>query len=194
MNPETQTRSWSYKMHDSINVPVVGSLAALCIGGIFSLIDTLLVTKIFLAYIVLDTVWIIIFPASIPNTARFIIFHHLLTFCILLHPLRYPEHSMETCRDGIVELNTFFLILRRQLRRGSFFNLFSNLCYNATLGIRFLWQPYLIYHFYIITNVREGYPYSEFLCVLGSQVLLCIFNICLILRRTKKTPEKNKRI
>ena len=148
-----------------------------------------MVTKIFVIYIILDTIWILIFPDSIPSMASFIVLHHVLTFCILLHPLRYPEHSIETCRDGIVELNTFFLILRRQLRRGSFANILCNSCYNLTLGIRYVWQPYLIYHFFIITNIREGYPFSEFFCVMVSQIALCTFNVCLIL-----LPKKSKTI
>ena len=79
-------------------------------AGLLNLVNSSVVTKIFAIYIVLDTTWIITFPESIPRMANFIVLHHILTFCILLHPLRYPEHSMETCRDGIVELNTFFLI------------------------------------------------------------------------------------
>ena len=157
-------RPWSYKVHDYINVPIVGILASLCVAGLIDLVNTYVVTKIFVIYIILDTIWILIFPDSIPSMASFIVLHHVLTFCILLHPLRYPEHSIETCRDGIVELNTFFLILRRQLRRGSFANILCNSCYNLTLGIRYVWQPYLIYHFFIITNIREGYPFSEFFC------------------------------
>ena len=51
---------------------------------------------------------------AVPRFAWAIVLHHTLTFLILLHPLRYEEHSLETCRDGIVELNTFFLIARRQ--------------------------------------------------------------------------------
>ena len=189
MKSGVRIRPWSYKVHDFINVPLVGILASLCVAGILNLVNTSIVTKIFVVYIILDTIWIVIFPESIPSLANFIILHHILTFCILLHPLRYPEHSIETCRDGIVELNTFFLILRRQLRRGSFANLLCNLCYNLTLSIRFVWQPYLIYHFFIITNVREGYPLSEFFCVMVSQVALCTFNVCLIL-----LPKKSRAI
>ena len=182
-------RPCTYKVHDYINVPIVGILASLCVAGLLDLVNTYVVTKIFVIYIILDTIWILIFPDSIPSMASFIVLHHVLTFCILLHPLRYPEHSIETCRDGIVELNTFFLILRRQLRRGSFANILCNSCYNLTLGIRYVWQPYLIYHFFIITNIREGYPFSEFFCVMVSQIALCTFNVCLIL-----LPKKSKTI
>jgi hypothetical protein len=39
---------------------------------------------------------------AVPRFAWAIVLHHTLTFLILLHPLRHEEHSMETCRDGIV--------------------------------------------------------------------------------------------
>jgi hypothetical protein len=55
------------------------------------------------------------------------------------------EYHIETCRNGIVELNTFFLIVRRQLTRGSLLNRLCDVLYHLTLSIRFLWQPYLIW-------------------------------------------------
>ena len=190
MESGVQVRSWSYKIHDFINIPIVGILASLCVAGLLNLVNSSVVTKIFAIYIVLDTTWIITFPESIPRMANFIVLHHILTFCILLHPLRYPEHSMETCRDGIVELNTFFPNSEEAIKEGRFL-IFSAIRYNLTLGIRYLWQPYLIYHFFIITNVREGYPFSEFLCVMFSQVALCIFNVCLILLPKRSRSRSN---
>ena len=58
---------------------------------------------------------------------------------ILYHPLQHPEYHIETCRNGIVELNTFFLIVRRQVTRGSLLNRLCDVAYNLTLSIRFLW-------------------------------------------------------
>ena len=40
--------------------------------------------------------------------------HHVVTFLLLLFPLRHPAFANFTCWDGITELNTFFLIARRQ--------------------------------------------------------------------------------
>jgi hypothetical protein len=35
----------------------------MCVGGLLGLFDTVLVTKIFVGYIVLDTLWIMILPS-----------------------------------------------------------------------------------------------------------------------------------
>ena len=175
-------RTLSFRLHDTLNIPLVGSLALLCILGLFGRFDCTFITKIFTYYIVLDSIWIVLSPSAVPNFPWIILLHHLLTFLILLHPLRYPEHSIETCRDGIVEVNTFFLIVRRQFRRGSFLNVFFGFCYKLTLSIRFIWQPYLIYHFHVIVNVREGYTWSEYFIVFCTQILLCTFNILLVFK------------
>ena len=106
-------RSLSYRLHDALNVPLVGALSSMCIAGLIGAMDAHLVTKIFITYIAIDTTWIAFSPSAVPRYAWAIVIHHVLTFMILLHPLRFPEHAIETCRDGIVELNTFFLIARR---------------------------------------------------------------------------------
>ena len=175
-------RTLSYRLHDALNIPLVGSLAFFCLLGLCGQFDSKVLTKLFIYYIVLDSVWIAFSPDAVPKFSSVILLHHVLTFFILLHPLRYSEHSIETCRDGIVELNTFFLIARRQARRGSLLNMLLSFCYKITLSIRFIWQPYLIYHFHVILNVREGYRLSEYIMVLSTQICLCIFNILLACR------------
>ena len=156
-------RSLSYRLHDALNVPLVGGLAIMCILGLLGLMDAHLITKIFISYIAVDTIWIVLSPSAVPRFAWAIVLHHVLTFLILLHPLRFPEHAIETCRDGIVELNTFFLIARRQLTRGSLLNRACDLMYHLTLSIRFLWQPYLIYHRCIATLARplRNHPFTH---------------------------------
>ena len=193
-------RSLSYRLHDALNVPLVGGLSVMCILGLLGLMDAHLITKIFITYITIDALWIVISPSAVPKHAWAIVLHHVLTFAILLHPLRYPEHAIETCRDGIVELNTFFLITRRNLTRGSLLNRLCDVAYHLTLSIRFFWQPYLIYHFRIITHMDStdrpgGYPFAEHYMVMISQVLLCVFNIMIVLPgllAKKKKPEEKK--
>jgi hypothetical protein len=181
-NSSVSQRTLSYRLHDALNIPLVGSLAFFCLLGLGGQFNAVLLTNLFIYYIVLDSLWIALSPSAVPKFSSVILVHHLFTFLILLHPLRYPEHSIETCRDGIVELNTFFLIARRQARRGSLLNVLFSFCYKITLSIRFIWQPYLIYHFHVILNVREGYPLSEYMMVLATQICLCIFNILLACR------------
>ncbi|EEH59834.1 uncharacterized protein MICPUCDRAFT_64675 [Micromonas pusilla CCMP1545] len=186
-------RSLSYRLHDALNVPLVGALSSMCIAGLIGAMDAHLVTKIFITYIAIDTTWIAFSPSAVPRYAWAIVIHHVLTFMILLHPLRFPEHAIETCRDGIVELNTFFLIARRQLTRGSALNRLCDLCYHLTLSIRFFWQPYLIYHFRYITHMDQGYTVREHYMVMISQVMLCVFNILIVLPGFMGNMKKNRK-
>jgi|TARA_B100001540_G_C15594139_1_gene545456 hypothetical protein len=195
--PPEKTRSLSYRLHDALNVPLVGGLSVMCILGLLGLMDAHLITKIFITYIVVDTVWIVVSPSAVPKHAGALVLHHVLTFAILLHPLRFPEHAIETCRDGIVELNTFFLITRRNLVRGSALNRLCDLGYHLTLSIRFFWQPYLIYHFRIITHMDStdrpgGYTAREHYMVMISQVLLCVFNVLIVAMPKGKSGKKKK--
>ena len=40
--------------------------------------------------------------------------HHVITFALCLAPLFRPELAYYAALDGLTEINTFFLILRRQ--------------------------------------------------------------------------------
>ena len=44
-------RSLSYRLHDALNVPLVGGLSVMCILGLLGLMDAHLITKIFITYI-----------------------------------------------------------------------------------------------------------------------------------------------
>ena len=41
-------RSLSYRLHDALNVPLVGGLAIMCILGLLGAMDAHLITKIFI--------------------------------------------------------------------------------------------------------------------------------------------------
>ena len=51
-------RSLSYRLHDALNVPLVGGLSVMCILGLLGFMDAHLITKIFITYIVVDGLWI----------------------------------------------------------------------------------------------------------------------------------------
>jgi hypothetical protein len=54
-------------------------------------------------------------PDTLPSMPWIILAHHIITFLLLLFPLRHPEYANFTCWDGLTEINTFFLIARRQV-------------------------------------------------------------------------------
>lgn len=74
------------------------------------------VTKLFISYIIFDFLWIAIQPSTLPSLQPLILGHHFVTFLLLTFPYRNPAFSHFTCWDGITEINTFFLIARRQTR------------------------------------------------------------------------------
>jgi hypothetical protein len=94
-----------------------------------------------LAYIAADSAWI----AAQPDVVRApvpLLFHHFGTLILLLHSLSHAPHLRYVACMTLVELNSFFLILRRHVKR-----LWIELAFAATwLGIRVAWFPYLTGH------------------------------------------------
>lgn len=39
-----------------------------------------------------------------------------MTALLILHPVRFPEHGLYTCYDGLVEINTVILTFKRTVR------------------------------------------------------------------------------
>ena len=70
--------------------------------------------KLILVYILLDTLWIWSVPDALPSCPNTILAHHIATAALVMAPLFRPELAIYACLDGLVEVNTFFLILRRQ--------------------------------------------------------------------------------
>ena len=70
--------------------------------------------KVLLVYIVLDTLWVWRVPDALPSCPHVILTHHVATTALVMAPLFRPELAIFACLDGLVEVNTFFLILRRQ--------------------------------------------------------------------------------
>ena len=158
------------RAHDAANVPVLTLIALACVAGIAGALDPLVVTKGFLAYIVLDGLWIALWPRCVPSAAAVVVAHHVVTAALLAYPLRHPERAIETCRNGLVEANTLFLILRRRVRRGSAMHAVWNGLYVATLApVRFAWQPYLLWHFY--ANVTKDDVWWEKVQVCGLSLI-----------------------
>lgn len=72
------------------------------------------VTDIFLLYVLADFIWIIVQPSTLPSAHALILGHHAVTILLLTFPLRHPDLARFTCWDGLTEINTFFLVARRQ--------------------------------------------------------------------------------
>lgn len=159
-------------LHDQANLfllPILGSLAIL---GLLGFVDPVKVTLAFTWYIVADFVWVVVQPEAVPSLPSIILVHHATTFVLLLFPLRHPQLGTFTCWDGLVEINTFFLIARRQLRTGR--QLFRCLYWATFLPLRLALYPYLLVQFY---RVMQPFPLWELVVVCGCQTILIAFNL-----------------
>lgn len=174
--PEAQPKPRPYLLHDQTNLVCLPILCALCVAGLADLVDCWAITVAFTLYIVVDLLWILIVPESLPRFPLIITVHHVITLALLSHPLRYPVDAHFTCLDGLVEISTFFLIARRHCK-----GLLSKACnwlyWGTTIALRFMLQPYLLWLFW---RLAKPYPAHVKVVVIGSQTFLCFFNLGLV--------------
>ena len=129
------------------------------------------VTAIFMAYIAFDFCWLYLYPTSVPSLANVILGHHLVTLALLSFPFRHRDFGHFTCWDGLTELNTWFLVVRRQWSYQR--SLMNSLYWLTFIPLRLVLYPGLLVKFWL---VLEGFPLSERLLVCTCQFLLCCFN------------------
>jgi len=163
--------------HDMFNLYVLPVLGVMALLGILGLVDGMKTTAVFTAYIVFDLAWILLRPDAVPAMPGIIVFHHLVTLVLLAYPLRYPHFAIYANWDGLVEINTFFLIARRQVKHWRW--LMNPLFWLTFVPTRFIVHPYLILQFWQVTA-----PYSllERVLVTASQAILCGFNFLFLYR------------
>jgi len=65
----------------------------------------------------------------------------MLVILLLLHPLTHPPHLKYVAQMTVVEANTFFLILRRHLHRGT--RIVEGAFALTWIAIRVFWFPFL---------------------------------------------------
>mmetsp|Transcript_7954 Transcript_7954/g.29416 ORF Transcript_7954/g.29416 Transcript_7954/m.29416 type:complete len:228 (+) Transcript_7954:268-951(+) len=185
--PPSPQKCREIRQHDLFNtvaLPLIGSMAVV---GLFGAIDPTTVTQAFLLYIVFDFLWVVSVPKCVPRGHKLIVIHHLATLGLVQHALRHPETAFFTCLDGLVELNTAFLVLRRQLPYG-ISHAFNVMYWITFFPLRFCLAPYLVYKFYYILLDYETW---EFYVGLGCQIFLCCFN-CVFLKLSLESSKRQK--
>lgn len=161
--------------HDRANLVALPVIGCLVLAGLAGLIDTLLVTKAFILYIVADFFWILLEPRAVPSKPRVILYHHAITFLLLQIPLKHPQLGQYTCWDGLVEWNTLFLIARRQCSTNSrAFRLFNAAYWVSFYPVRVLLFPALLPLFW--REMQNGYAWWETAAVMTTQASLVVFN------------------
>lgn len=164
-------------LHDKANLlllPILGSLTA---AGLLGYADPAKVTILFTWYILADFAWILVEPSAVPSLPNVILLHHVVTFILLCFPLKYNHLALFTCWDGICEINTFFLIARRQWK--SYRRPLSFLYWATFFPLRIFLYPYMLIVFY--TSMKQhNHSTWELLTVCGCQAGLIGFNVMLL--------------
>ena len=130
------------------------------------------VTIVFIVYVVVDLVWLLLRPTAVPSLTKIILAHHVVTLLLLTFPLRHRQFGTFTCWDGLTELNTWFMIVRRQWGRHR--QLMNRLYWLTFIPQRLVMYPALLVKFWFVT---EGFPLPDRLLVCTCQFLLCCFNV-----------------
>lgn len=108
-------------------------------------------------YVIADMIWVALFQKSVKSPPT-IIMHHAVTLLYLGVPAYNPLTRYVMAADLLVELNTWFLILRRQpiARHGVLQVVNSCLFYLSWFSTRCIAYPYLIFEVYglFVTHVK----------------------------------------
>ena len=75
--------------------------------------------NLFIIYVVVDTFWVILIPSCVLSDPKSIVFHHFVTLLMTLVPFVHQQFGWHFGACILVEINTFFLTLRRNLSRGT---------------------------------------------------------------------------
>lgn len=70
---------------------------------------------VFMSYMVIDTVWVALFPRCAPAGAVSIIAHHVITIVYIMIPYLIPQMHWHMGIVLLVEINTLLLTLRRNV-------------------------------------------------------------------------------
>lgn len=161
-------------------------------AGIFGLVNPVRVSEAFAVYVLVDFVWLVIQPDAVPSLPNVILVHHVVTLVLLYFPLKYNELAIYTCWDGLCEINTFFLIGRRQFK--SYRKLMDILYWVTFIPSRTIIYPIMLYEFYKVWQVRllDGGRYWEMVTVCGCQMALIAFNVVLLYLGVVKYLKKKK--
>lgn len=135
-----------------------------------------------LSYIVADLLWIWVDPTCLPSIPRVVMFHHVVTILLLSIPLRLNKFHTYTCLDAVVEINTFFLIAKRQW---PFLRQVMHWAYwTSFFPLRMVLYPYLAWH---LCHELAGLPLYERIMAVSCQVILCGFNCMMLYASVKRS-------
>ncbi|KAG8463680.1 hypothetical protein KFE25_003953 [Diacronema lutheri] len=162
-------------LHDIYNLLMLPVLCGFCFRYLLTGASFDAFVVVAYAYFIGDLLWVVCSPSCVKSPGV-IAGHHCLTMLYMLYPLAYPQlrHYMAMCLS--VELNTFFLILRRLWHVPP-----VSVCFYVTwITIRLIIYPYLIYVFailYVDRSLETGSWLNSFALIPSFQSALTVLNI-----------------
>lgn len=172
-----QLRTEAWVRHDAFNLVMLPIAVALTVAGLVSRTPSAgtALARFMAGYIAADSVWLVLQP-SVVGAPLVLLFHHAVTLLLLAHSLTHAPHLRYVAWMTVVEVNTFFLILRRHWRARAV----EALHIVTWLAIRVLWFPYLPFHwFWLIAEPWPAGPTGQArrLLVSGATVLLAVLQL-----------------
>lgn len=100
---------------------------------------------IFVIYLIVDTIWIYLHPQCVVTDSKGILIHHLLCIPLCLVPWFHPRYSWHMMFSLTTEINTFIIILRRQLEQGTALHKICDFCFYVTwILLKIILFPFLV--------------------------------------------------
>lgn len=128
-------------------------------SGHYDMGHTLIMT--FSVYMLIDTIWIAVQPKCVLSNPTALIVHHIASFVFLSIPFYERQFQWHGALNLFVEVNTFFLILRRQAPPSSMLYTILDNCFLATwIFLRLVVFPTLVvffsFEYYRFTHDHSG--------------------------------------
>jgi len=100
---------------------------------------------LFMIYVIIDMIWVMFIPTSVLADPNSILVHHAVALIMTFVPLQHQQFSWHFAACTIVECNTLFLTIRRNLPKPSIAYVVSEvLFYTTWLVLRLLLFPLLV--------------------------------------------------
>ena len=102
----------------------------------------------FSVYMLIDTIWIAVQPKCVLSDPKALIIHHIASFVFLSIPFIEQQFQWHGALNLFVEVNTLFLILRRQAAPSSLLYTILDYCFLSTwIFLRLVIFPTLVVFF-----------------------------------------------
>lgn len=132
----------AWRVHDYFNLAVLPVIVALTATALFNQPWNYPLAIVMFAYVAIDGLWIALQPHIVASPVS-LLWHHVATLLIIAHALTWAPHTKYVSWMTTVEVNTFFLILKRHVAHPLF-----EFFFKATwLAIRIITFPCVAVYF-----------------------------------------------